>query len=306
MAIEAVRSPENAFRPSAVPVRKAPVEWLPYLLLLPSLALIGVIEFYPFVSGASYSFHKGNLLITGPFVGLQNYQRLFGSPDFYHSLWFSCLFAFFNVLFSYLIGLALALFLNLDFPGRGLCRVLLLLPWIVPAVVSIVSWKWLIADRGGLVNVFLSDLRLGPIYFLSESGWAMVAVTVIKIWRSFPFMMLSLLAALQVIDRTLYEAARIDGANRFQMFWHITMPHLRNISIVQAILMVIWSINDFETPFLLTQGGPSNATENLILLAYRYTFGRNDVGRGSAVALLTLVVLTVLATFVMRFQRKSA
>jgi ABC-type sugar transport system permease subunit len=307
MAIEAIRSPKAAARPgAAVPMRTAPIQWLPYLLLLPSFALIGVIEFYPFISGASYSFHKGSLLSTGAFVGLQNYQRLFGSPDFYHSLWFSFLFAFFNVLFSYLIGLALALFLNLDFPGRGLCRVLLLLPWIVPAVVSIVSWKWLIADRGGLVNVLLSDLHLGPIYFLSESGWAMVAVIVIKIWRSFPFMMLSLLAALQVIDKTLYEAARIDGANNWQMFWHITMPHLKNISIVQAILMVIWSINDFETPFLLTQGGPSNATENLILLAYRYTFGRNDVGRGSAVALLTLVVLTVLATYMMRFQRKSA
>jgi ABC-type sugar transport system permease subunit len=307
MAIEAIRSPKAAARPgAAVPMRTAPIQWLPYLLLLPSLALIGVIEFYPFISGASYSFHKGNLLSTGAFVGLQNYQRLFSSPDFYHSLWFSFLFAIFNVLFSYLIGLALALFLNLDFPGRGLCRVLLLLPWIVPAVVSIVSWKWLIADRGGLVNVLLSDLHLGPIYFLSDSGWAMVAVIVIKIWRSFPFMMLSLLAALQVIDKTLYEAARIDGANNWQMFWHITMPHLKNISIVQAILMVIWSINDFETPFLLTQGGPSNATENLILLAYRYTFGRNDVGRGSAVALLTLVVLTVLATYMMRFQRKSA
>ena len=144
------------------------------------------------------------------------------------------------------------------------------------------------------------------IYFLSDSNWAMVAVIVIKIWRSFPFMMLSLLAALQVIDGTLYEAGKLDGANSWQLFRHITLPHLKNISIVQAILMIIWSINDFETPFLLTQGGPSNATENLILLAYRYTFGRNDVGRGAAVALLTLLILTVLATLIMRQQRRPA
>ena len=176
----------------------------------------------------------------------------------------------------------------------------------MPAVVSIVSWKWLIADRTGLFNVFLTSLGMEPIYFLSESGWAVVAVIVIKIWRSFPFMMLSLLAALQVIDKTLYEAAKIDGANNWQMFWHVTMPHLKNISIVQPVLMVIWSINDFETPFLLTQGGPSNATENLILLSYRYTFGRNDVGRGSAVALVTLVILSLFATYMMRQQRKSA
>ncbi len=286
--------------PAAGRTGTVPAQALPLLLLLPSLALIATIELYPFLTGLSYSLHKGTLLGTGAFVGLANYQRLFGSPDFYHSLWFSALFAFFNVLFSYLIGLVLALFLNLDFPGRGLCRVLLLLPWIVPAVVSVVSWKWLIADRGGLVNILLHNLNLGTIYFLSQSGWAMVAVIVIKVWRSFPFMMLSLLAALQVIDRSLYEAGKLDGANRWQLFRHITMPHLKDISIVQAILMAIWSINDFETPFLLTGGGPANATENLILLSYRYTFGRNDVGRGSAIALLTLVVLTTLATFLLR------
>src|ERR1700730_5658535 len=236
------------------PVRRPPVQWLPYLLLLPSLAVICLIEFYPFINGVSFSFHKGTLLGTGAFVGLGNYLRLFNSPSFYHSVWFSFIFALFNVVFSYLIGLALAVFLNLDFPGRGLCGVFLLLPWIVPAVVSIVSWKWLIADRGGLVNILLSDFGLGPIYFLSQGNWAMVAVIVIKIWRSFPFMMLSLLAALQVIDKSLYEAGRIDGANNWQLFWHITMPHLKNISIIQAILMLIWSINDFETTYLLTKG----------------------------------------------------
>jgi ABC-type sugar transport system permease subunit len=285
--------------------RKPPFQPLPYLLLLPSVTLILIIEFYPFINGVSFSFHKGTLLGTGAFVGFGNYLRLFSSPNFYNALWFSFIFAFFNVLISYLLGLALALFLNQDFPGRGFCRVALLIPWIVPAVVSVVSWKWLIADRGGLVNVLLGSIGVGPIYFLSQSGWAMVAVIVIKIWRSFPFMMLSLLAALQVIDRSLYEAGRLDGANHWQLFRHITMPHLKNISIIQAILMVIWSINDFETPFLLTQGGPSNATENLILLSYRYTFGRNDVGLGSAVAILTLIVLMVLSTVMMRQQAKN-
>jgi multiple sugar transport system permease protein len=291
-----------AFRTSPKPS----IQMLPYLLLLPSLAIIFLIEFYPFLKGVSFSFHKGNLLGLGAFVGFDNYLRMFRSPSFYNSLWFSFVFAFFNVLVSYVLGLALALFLNLDFPGRGFCRVALLVPWIVPPVVSIVSWKWLIADRGGLVNIILSSFGAGPIYFLSQSGWAVVAVIVIKIWRAFPFMMLSLLAQLQVIDKSLYEAARIDGASNWQLFWHITMPHLKNISIIQAILMVIWSINDFETPFLLTQGGPSSATENLILLSYRYTFGRNDVGLGSAVALFTLVLLMVLATIMMRQQQKAA
>ncbi len=296
----------RAASPAVTQTINQPFRPLPYVLLLASLAFIFIIEFYPFINGVSFSFHKGSLLSTGAFVGLGNYLRLFNSPSFYNSLWFSFIFAFFNVLVSYVLGLALALFLDPDFPGRGFCRVALLVPWIVPAVVSIVSWKWLIADKGGLVNVILGSFGAGPIYFLSQSGWAMVAVIVIKIWRSFPFMMLSLLAALQVIDKTYYEAARIDGANRWQMFWRITLPHIKNISIIQAILMIIWSINDFETPFLLTQGGPSNATENLILLSYRYTFGRNDVGLGSAVAILTLILLMVLSTIMMRQQAKSA
>ena len=266
---------------------KLPFQPLPYFLLLPSLAFIFIIEFYPFINGVSFSFHKGTLLGTGAFVGLNNYLRLFSSASFYNSLWFSFIFAFFNVLISYLLGLALALFLNLDFPGRGFCRVALLVPWIVPAVVSIVSWKWLIADKGGLLNIILGSFGIGPIYFLSDSGWAMVAVIVIKIWRSFPFMMLSLLAALQVIDKSLIRGRSNRWSQSVADFCKITLPHIKNISIIQAILMVIWSINDFETPFLLTQGGPSNATENLILLSYRYTFGRNDVGLGSAVAILT-------------------
>ena len=128
---------------------KPSTQTLPYLLLLPSLTLICIIELYPFITGVSYSLHKGTLLGTGAFVGWENYLHLFVSADFYHSLYFSLVFALFNVVFSYLIGLGLALFLNLDFPGRGFCRVALLIPWIVPAIVSIVSWKWLIADREG-------------------------------------------------------------------------------------------------------------------------------------------------------------
>src|SRR5246127_5723958 len=170
-------------RPSASTgwASKPSIQKLPYLLLLPSFALICIIEVYPFTSGVSYSLHKGTFLGTGAFVGWDNYLHLFASANFYHSLYFSFVFALFNVVFSYLIGLGLALFLNLDFPGRGFCRVALLIPWIVPAIVSIVSWKWLIADRGGLANIILSLFGIGPIYFLSDSHWAMVAVIVIKI-----------------------------------------------------------------------------------------------------------------------------
>jgi ABC-type sugar transport system permease subunit len=277
---------------------------LPYLLLAPSiLMMLGVIA-YPMVVGFLYGFTDSTMLKRGDFVGLDNYAQLLGSADFHRALWFSLIFAVFNVIGCYLLGLGLALLLNEDVPGRGFFRVALLLPWIVPSIVSIVSWRWLIADQNALFNQIIKFFGGSPIFFLSDAAWAVTVVIAIKIWRSFPFMMLSLLAALQGIDRTLYEAAAIDGASRWKSFLHVTMPQLKNISIVLCLLMTIWTVNDFDTPWLLTQGGPANATENLVLLAYRYTFGRNDVGMGSAVSFTTLIILMVLIVFMLRAQRE--
>jgi len=127
----------------------------------------------------------------------------------------------------------------------------------------------------------------------------------IKIWRSFPFMMVSCLAALQSINQELYEAAEIDGAARWQTFRDVTLPQIRNISIVMWILMTIWSVNDFETPWLLTQGGPSFATENLSVLAYRYTFNRTAVGVGASISFVTMLILMIFAVLLLRRQREQ-
>lgn len=278
------------------------IDLLPYALFIPSLALILLINAYPFITGFLYSLRDGSLLKAGSFVGLANYAALWRMPDFRYSLQFSALFAICNVIGSYVIGLGLALLLNKDVPGRGFYRVALLLPWIIPSIVSIVSWRWMIADQNGLFNQALELVGLGPIYFLGSGDTAIFSVIMIKIWRSFPFMMVSCLAALQSIDRDLYEAAAIDGAGRWHSFRDITMPQIAGISVVMWILMTIWSVNDFETPWLLTQGGPSNATENLIVLAYKYTFTRNDVGIGSAIAFVSLLILMVLAIFLLRRQ----
>lgn len=282
------------------------VDILPLILLLPSLALIIFIIFYPFFTGFLYSLRDGSLLQTGEFVGLRNYIDLLSMRDFRHAVYFSLIFAVSNVVGCYLLGLGLALLMNLDIPGRGFFRVALLIPWIIPSVVSIVSWRWLIADEQGLLNIFLGWFSIGPIYFLSSSGWAMFSVILIKVWRSFPFMMLSLLAALQGIDRNLYEAAALDGANRWQSFRYVTMPQLTNISIILWILMTIWTVNDFDTPWLLTQGGPANATENLILVAYKYTFARNNVGVGSAISFVSLLLMMALAIILLKRQRRDA
>jgi ABC-type sugar transport system permease subunit len=277
----------------------------PFLLLLPSALLILLINIYPFATGFFYSLQDGTLLRAGEFVGLANYVQLFNMPDFQHALWFSAVFALFSVFGSWALGLALALLLNQDIPARGFFRVALLLPWIIPSIVSIVSWRWLISDQTGLVNVALGALGIRPIYFLSTGQLATFSVIVVKIWRSFPFMMLSLLAALQTINHESYEVASIDGAGSWQSFRFITLPQLMPISIVLWILMTIWSVNDFETPWLLTQGGPSHATENLSVLAYRYTFNLNNVGIGAAVAFFTMLVLMIFAITLLRRQREQ-
>ncbi len=277
----------------------------PALLLAPSILLLMVVIAVPMVQGVLFSLTDGSLLKPGRFVGLENYAKLLSLPAFWHSLRFSALFAVCNIAGCYVLGLGLALLLQNDFPGRGLFRVLLLLPWIVPSLVSIVSWRWMMSDDTALFNQVIRLFGGRPIYFLSDGTWAATMVMLIKIWRSFPFMMLSLLAALQSIDRSLYEAAAIDGATRWQTFWYVTLPQVKNVSIVLCLLMTIWTVNDFDTPWLLAQGGPANATENLVVLAYRYTFARNDVGMGAATSLITLAILMVLVIFLLRLQRRT-
>ncbi|HEV7276595.1 MAG TPA: sugar ABC transporter permease [Devosiaceae bacterium] len=278
-------------------------EGLPYILLLPSLVVIGLVIFYPFVTGFWYSLTDGSLMRPGNFVGLDNYFQLFTMRDFQNSLWFSFVFAVANVVGCYLLGLGLALLMNMEMPGRAFFRVALLLPWIIPSVVSIVAWRWMVADQHAFFNQIIRFFGFDAVFFLANEVWAQVIVVLIKIWRSFPFMMLSLLAALQGIDRTLYEAAALDGASKWEMFWHITLPQLRDISIVLCLLMTIWTVNDFDTPWLLTQGGPANATENLVVLAHKYTFARNDLGLGSAISFVTLLILLVFIIFMLRKQK---
>ena len=189
MSVQAIRSDTRSWRESARTwVRSG--DALPYFLLAPSILIIGVVIAYPMVTGFYYSFTDGSLLKHGNFVGLSNYIELLGSADFRHAAIFSLVFAVFNVIGCYALGLGLALLMNKDMPGRAFFRIALLLPWIVPSIVSIVSWRWLMADQHALFNQIIGLFGGSPIFFLSDQEWAITAVIVIKIWRSFPFMML--------------------------------------------------------------------------------------------------------------------
>ena len=272
--------------------RSLPSWAFPVGLVLPSLLVIVLVSVYPFINGIYLSLTNTALLGGGSYVGLNSFKYVLSNPEFTGALEFSLVFTVGAVFGSYTIGLLLAMLLNTEVWGRGFFRAALMIPWIVPPIVSIVSWRWML-DQSGLINSVLGDLGIAPIFFLSSTFWAPLLVIVVKIWISFPFMLVTLLASLQAIPQEYYEAARIDGAGPLAAFWSITVPQLRTVSLISWLLMTIWSMNDFTTPWLLTQGGPVNSTENLIVLAFKYAFQVGNVGIGAAVAIITMLIMLV-------------
>ena len=274
-----------------------------FLFLLPSLLFVALIVFYPLFKGISYSFQDGDMFHSGSFVGLKNYIHVFRSRQFLNALRFSAVFAFFSVIFSYLMGLGIALLLNGEMPARGFFRATILMPWIIPSVVSVVAWRWILGDQQSIANAILGFFGIKPVLFIADPFWATVSVIIVKVWRSFPFMMVSILAVLQTIPEDQYEAAGLDGAGRWQTFRYITLPNLKNISLICFILMSIWSVNDFDTIFLLTNGGPFDSTQNIINLAYAHAFTKNDIASGSTMAIIAMAIMMVLAHFQLQQQQ---
>lgn len=277
---------------------------LSFFCLLPSIVFICLIVIYPLFTGLMYSVKNSTMFDSGTFVGLKNFIKVFQLTDFWNALRFSLIFSVLSVIGSYSVGLTIALLLNMDVPFRSFFRAAILIPWIIPSIVSIVSWRWLLGDQQSLVNTVLGWFGINPILFLADQNWAVVSVSIVKIWRSFPFMMVSILAVLQTIPEEQYEAAYLDGASRFQSFRYVTWPNLVPITIVCGILMTIWSVNDFDTIYLLTSGGPFDVTQNIIIMAYKYAFTKNDIASSSAMAIIAMAILMVLANFALKEQKE--
>ncbi|MBO0701896.1 MAG: sugar ABC transporter permease [Candidatus Dormibacteraeota bacterium] len=280
------------------------------LFVIPSLALLALINLFPVVYAVFQSLHNGSLNVTGDFVGLMNYATiLFGgilSPLFWHAALFTLIFTISGVFGSWLVGLAVALLLRTRIPANDLFKVLLLLPWIVPVVVSAFSWNWLVATPQSPLPFLASRLGFGDVLFLANPTLAQITVCLFKIWISFPFMMMMMRAALASVDTTLYEAARVDGATAWRMLTNITLPVISRTIYISWILMTIFCVNDFPTIFLLTGGGPVNATQSIAILAYTTVFLQFEVGPGVAIAVLATIVLIIISVILYRQIRKAA
>jgi multiple sugar transport system permease protein len=272
----------------------------------PSVILLLLLNAYPLIYAIFQSLHNGTLLTAGPYVGLSNFTRAFSDPLFWGSVQFTLIFTAVGVFGSWAIGLALALLMRTRIPGTGVFKVLLLLPWVVPIVVSATSWNWLVATPSSPIPVLAHQLGFGTVLFLANPALAAVTVCLFKVWVSFPFMMLMSSAALSAVDATVYEAARMDGASRVQQFRYITAPLTARSTYISWVLMTIFCVNDFPTVFLLTGGGPLNATTTLVVLAYQVVFQNFQTGYGVAIAFLMTIVLIAVSVALFRQIRKAA
>jgi multiple sugar transport system permease protein len=236
------------------------------------------------------------------FVGFRNYVDNWDDPLFRKTVYNSCVYTFSAVGLKLLVGLGLALILHQQFLARNFFRGLMLLPWIIPSVVTALTWRWMFDDMSGIINYVLMKLGIidFPLAWLGLPHLAMPAVIITNVWRGFPFFGISILAGLQTIPLDQYEAAKVDGANVLKRFLHITLPGLKPVLIVTTLLSTIWTFNDFELVWVLTQGGPVNATQIFATLTYRVAFGTQQLGRGLTVSLTILPFLLMLVIVLTR------
>lgn len=277
------------------------------MLLLPTIMLI-LVSFYPLFNSLYLSFTNTNILKRNQdirFTGIDNFIQFFNDSTAAPSILYSLEYAFACVLISYAAGMFLALLLNRKIRGRAVFRALLLIPWAIPTVVAAANWLWILNDQSGLINIWLlrSGLASEPVLFLADPAMARATGILVGTWKSYPFMTLSLLAGLQGIPEDVYESAKIDGASGLKSFWYITLPMLKNISMVVVTLMFIWGFNNFDIIYLLTQGGPLKATFTLPIYTYNTAFYRGRMGYASAISMVTLVILSGLCMIYMRVQK---
>lgn len=266
-----------------------------YLLVVPVMVLLLGLVGYPFVYAIYISFTDAVVGNAGHWIGFANFVYLSRNPSFIASIINTVILVLVTDGLKLLIGLGLALFVNRQFRGRGLVRSFLMLPWAMPAFVAFLTWRLLYQPIGGGLSLALQALgiHVGIVDWLGQRSTALPSVIVATVWRGFPFWFISILAGLQSIPRELYEAARVDGANRWQQFWAVTFPGIRAVIIVTALLSSIWTANSFENVWLLTQGGPSDATMVFPVLAY-FGMQTQRIGEAAAVSVATLPVLIVL------------
>jgi multiple sugar transport system permease protein len=278
--------------------------WTGYLYVAPLMLWLAFTILYPLISAVFLSVQDIKIIGTpGKFVGLANYTRLLTNDAFWEALLRSAGWVVGNAAVQTLAAFAAALVLNQRFRGRGAARIWIILSWIVPAVVVVIIWRWLLSSSG-VVNYLLTTLGIvaAPVGFFSTPQAAQTSVILINSWRWFPFMTVTLLAGMQSIPRELYEAAAVDGATAVQRFWSITFPLLGPVLFVLGLVGTLMSFNVFDVIWLLTGGGPSDATTTVPVLIYVTAFTKYRLSQAAAISVVSGLLLLFFALLFIRFM----
>ncbi|MEV6638596.1 ABC transporter permease subunit [Amycolatopsis sp. NPDC051371] len=318
-------------RPRSAPTRPAPGasssltrtqrrlgrDWrLAAVFIGPTLVLVAGLILVPIISSIFTSATERHGAET-VFVGLDNYTALIHDGLFHQGVLNSFVFTAYAEIFKVTFGLIAALMLHHMRRGRAIIAAVILLPWVIPTVVTAFTWRSLLDPIFGSVNVLLTDSGIGPALtsmglvdkwpaeWLSDPALAMPAIILVNVWKGIPFFTVTFLAGLKAIDSGLHEAAMVDGASPWQRFVHITLPGLRPVMIVTVLLSSIWTFNNFDLIWLMTQGGPGDATAPYVMVAYSKAIQQLQLGAGAAVTLVMLPIIAILVVILVRMMRRS-
>src|SRR4249920_4173937 len=280
--------------------------WLALVLLLPTLALLSLFIAYPFVKGVELSVTDAKVGVPGSFVGLRNFAMLASDTIFREAVWNTFVYTGVTTVFKLALGLWLALLLNRHFRGKAVTRAFILLPFIIPTVLSTFAWKWMFDPTFSVINWTLFHLGFitQRINWLGDPDLAMTSIIVVNIWRGVPFYAISLLAGLQTINPELHEAAAIDGARPWQRFWHVTWPLLLPVTMVVMLFSVIQTFADFQLVYVMTGGGPANATHLFATYAYQLGIGTGLLSEGAAISLAMFPFLFIIVVVQLLYIRR--
>jgi multiple sugar transport system permease protein len=276
-----------------------------YAYVLPAIVVMLIVIAYPVYYTAELSFYQtppSLQLKDKIFNGVDNYTAILSSAVFWKVTGNTVIWTLASTIIAFLLGLGCALALHREFVGRGVLRAVLLIPWVVSAVAASYVWRWLYHSDFGVIGAALVQLGITdrPPNFIDNVDTVLPSLIVVNIWREFSFAMIMLMAGLQTVPEQLLRAARVDGASAWQRFWHVTMPHLRGVSTVTILLLAVSNFNSFIIPWIMTGGGPSNASHIWITHIYELAFGRQRWGVASAYSVLLFVIMMTLGYFYVR------
>jgi multiple sugar transport system permease protein len=310
-AVLSEKAPAAAAAGAAPRRRRRLTAWRAAGFMIPVWAYVLCFYVYPLVSNVKMGFQSYTVssFYTGsaPFVGFANYTAVFRNPEFVAVVVNTVLFTIGSLAFQFSIGLALAMFFRRVFPLNGVLRSLLLVPWLLPLVVSGTVWRWMMYNDSGVINQTLLHLHLisQPIPWLVSTNMSLVSVIVVNIWVGIPFNMVILYGGLQALPEQVFDAAAIDGASGWQRFTRVTLPMLRPVILVVLTLGLIYTVKAFDVIMLVTQGGPAYSSQTLTTYAYNLSFNQLLFGQGAAVGNVLILVAVVFAGIYLRAVRDS-